>query len=54
MGAQAMMPNGELINDFLFIRNRNILHVLNAPSPGATASLAIADQIIDFIQEEFQ
>lgn len=45
--AQAISKNGELIQDFYFLEVENSLHVLNAPSPGATASLAIADYIID-------
>jgi L-2-hydroxyglutarate oxidase len=44
--AQAILPNGELANDFLFITRPAALHVLNAPSPGATASLAIGDEIV--------
>lgn len=48
--AQAMGMNGTLEQDFVFERGERILHVLNAPSPGATASLAIADHICDKIQ----
>jgi len=43
--AQAMRPDGRLIDDFEFIRGRRILHVVNAPSPAATASLAIGQRI---------
>ncbi|OHE76429.1 MAG: hydroxyglutarate oxidase [Verrucomicrobia bacterium RIFCSPHIGHO2_12_FULL_41_10] len=43
--AQAMNPQGELLQDFCFIERPNALHVLNAPSPGATASLAIGGEI---------
>lgn len=45
--AQAMDANGKLLMDFNIIREKNQIHVLNAPSPGATASLAIADYIIE-------
>lgn len=45
--AQAMAPNGKLIMDFNIIREGNQIHVLNAPSPGATASLSIADHILN-------
>ena len=45
--AQAMDTNGKLLMDFNIIREKNQIHVLNAPSPGATASLAIADYIIE-------
>jgi L-2-hydroxyglutarate oxidase len=34
------------VQDFYFISRPNALHVLNAPSPGATASLAIGDEIV--------
>ncbi len=45
--AQALHPDGRLADDFEFGRSNNgrVLHVLNAPSPAATASLAIGDQI---------
>jgi len=49
--AQALSPSGELLQDFYFVRQPNALHVLNAPSPAATASLAIADAVIDQIGE---
>lgn len=45
--AQALAPSGELVQDFYFVRQQKALHVLNAPSPAATASLAIADDILD-------
>ena len=45
--AQALTPGGQLVQDFCFVRQRRALHVLNAPSPAATASLAIADEVID-------
>jgi L-2-hydroxyglutarate oxidase len=37
--AQAISPQGELLMDFNIIKENNQIHVLNAPSPGATASL---------------
>lgn len=43
--AQALDPSGGLVQDFKFVPGRHILHVLNAPSPGATASLAIGEEI---------
>jgi (S)-2-hydroxyglutarate dehydrogenase len=45
--AQALPPSGELLQDFCFAQTAGALHVLNAPSPAATASLAIADEILD-------
>jgi (S)-2-hydroxyglutarate dehydrogenase len=49
--AQALSPAGELLQDFYFVRQPGALHVLNAPSPAATASLAIADEVIDMAQD---
>jgi L-2-hydroxyglutarate oxidase LhgO len=43
--AQAITPEGDLVQDFRFIQRANALHVLNAPSPAATASLAIGAEI---------
>jgi L-2-hydroxyglutarate oxidase len=43
--AQAMTREGELVQDFNFIERPNALHVINAPSPAATASLAIGAEI---------
>lgn len=45
--AQAMDNTGKLLMDFNILREGNQIHVLNAPSPGATASLAIADHILN-------
>jgi len=49
--AQALMPDGNLVDDFLIVHGRNSIHVCNAPSPAATASLeigrAVASQIPD-------
>jgi L-2-hydroxyglutarate oxidase LhgO len=49
--AQALSPSGELMQDFYFVRQATALQVLNAPSPAATASLAIADAVIEQISE---
>jgi (S)-2-hydroxyglutarate dehydrogenase len=43
--SQAMSPDGELVQDFDLLERPNALHVLNAPSPAATASLAIGGEI---------
>lgn len=45
--AQAVTPEGELVDDFLIEESDRAIHVLNAPSPAATASLAIAAEIVD-------
>ena len=48
--AQAMDAEGELMDDFAITQTSNSLHVLNAPSPAATASLEIAGQIVRMIE----
>lgn len=45
--AQALSPDGSMVDDFLFAQRPRALHVLNAPSPAATASLAIGEQIVE-------
>jgi len=47
--AQAITPEGDLVQDFRFIERANALHVLNAPSPAATASLAIGAEIAGMV-----
>ena len=44
--AQAMDADGSLVDDFRFSRVGNVFSVRNAPSPAATASLAIADMVV--------
>jgi L-2-hydroxyglutarate oxidase len=48
--AQAMSADGSLIEDFHFVEGPNELHVVNAPSPGATASLAIGEEIAERVR----
>lgn len=43
--AQAMTPDGRLVEDFAFLTRRRAVHVLNAPSPAATACLAIGEEV---------
>jgi L-2-hydroxyglutarate oxidase len=45
--AQAISPEGDIVQDFRFIARTNALHVLNAPSPAATASLAIGAAVVE-------
>jgi L-2-hydroxyglutarate oxidase len=45
--AQAMAPDGSLVGDFHFVEGPGELHVVNAPSPGATASLALGEEIVE-------
>jgi L-2-hydroxyglutarate oxidase len=44
--AQAIAPDGTIIDDFLWVGRSRALHVCNAPSPAATASLEIGNQIV--------
>ncbi len=44
--AQAIAPDGSLVDDFWLAHSPHAIHVLNAPSPAATASLAIAEHIV--------
>lgn len=44
--AQAIDFDGNMVDDFKIIQQKNNVHVLNAPSPAATACLAIADEIV--------
>jgi L-2-hydroxyglutarate oxidase len=47
--AQAISPEGDLVQDFRLIAREDALHVLNAPSPAATASLAIGAEIAGMV-----
>jgi L-2-hydroxyglutarate oxidase len=47
--AQAMTADGKLVEDFHFEEGRGIVHVVNAPSPAATAALAIGAKISEKI-----
>jgi L-2-hydroxyglutarate oxidase len=49
--AQAIAPEGDLVQDFRLIARKNALHVLNAPSPAATASLAIGREIVAMAEQ---
>jgi len=51
--AQALGPDGELIDDFAIECKGNAIHVLNAPSPAATACLAIGEYISEMAAEHF-
>lgn len=47
--AQALTNEGKLLDDFFIVKEKKALHVLNAPSPAATASLKIAEYITELI-----
>ena len=48
--AQAMSSAGALVDDFHFVEGPRQIHVVNAPSPGATSSLAIGEEIAEMLQ----
>jgi L-2-hydroxyglutarate oxidase len=45
--AQAILADGTLVHDFLFMQSPRMLHVCNAPSPAATSAMPIAKMIVD-------
>jgi L-2-hydroxyglutarate oxidase len=45
--AQALKRDGTLVDDFLFVPSRKMLHVINVPSPAATASLMVGGAIVE-------
>ncbi|MGI5146023.1 L-2-hydroxyglutarate oxidase [Plantactinospora sp. CA-294935] len=47
--AQAVRPDGGLVDDFLIVEAERQVHVLNAPSPAATSSFEIARHIVDLL-----
>jgi L-2-hydroxyglutarate oxidase len=49
--AQAISQEGEIYQDFCLVARPNALHVLNAPSPAATASLAIGAEIVSMVEK---
>jgi L-2-hydroxyglutarate oxidase len=51
--AQAVDPKGNLLDDFSIVRAPRMVHVLNAPSPGATSSLSIGKAIAEMALEQF-
>lgn len=48
--AQAMESSGKLVDDFRIQQQESMVHVLNAPSPGATASIAIGQYISEIVE----
>jgi len=49
--AQAVRPDGGMVDDFVTIKGPNSVHVCNAPSPAATASLEIGRAVADHVPE---
>ena len=52
--AQALEPNGNLVDDFRIVEAERMIHVLNAPSPAATASLSIGRTIANIVKNKFE
>jgi L-2-hydroxyglutarate oxidase LhgO len=52
--AQALAPDGKLVDDFVIDQDGPVIHVRNAPSPAATSSLAIAQSIADRAASAFE
>jgi L-2-hydroxyglutarate oxidase len=50
--AQAVEPDGTLVDDFRLARGERTLHLLNAPSPAATAALAIGEAVAETVISE--
>lgn len=50
--AQALTPQGTMVDDFLWVSEGRMVHVCNAPSPAATASLEIGAQIVNRVAEQ--
>jgi L-2-hydroxyglutarate oxidase LhgO len=48
--AQAVDRSGKLLDDFEIVRDGNVVHVLNVPSPAATASLVIGKRIVEMVE----
>lgn len=51
--AQAVASDGSLLDDFCFSGEGRLLNVLNAPSPAATASLAIGEHVVSVLEDRF-
>ncbi len=47
--AQALDSDGALLDDFVIIQNKQMIHVCNAPSPAATASIEIGREIVKYL-----
>ncbi len=49
--AMTLTPEGEMLDDFKIIYRERAIHVINAPSPAATASLSIGERIVDMAKD---
>jgi len=48
------VPDVAIVDDFDIVQSRQAIHVLNVPSPAATACLSIGEAIADLAQEQFR
>ena len=55
-GVRAMLtkPNGDMVDDFFITEQPHIINVQNAPSPAATACLAIGDEVMEMAEKHFK
>ena len=51
--AQAVTREGALVDDFRIVEAERMIHVLNAPSPAATASISIGETIAKKVEQAF-
>jgi L-2-hydroxyglutarate oxidase len=51
--AQAIALDGRMLDDFAFAESLRMVHVVNAPSPAATASLSIGRSIVEKLAQRF-
>jgi len=55
--SQVFLPDGSAAKDYIYERNclnGRVLNVRNAPSPACTASMAIAENVVDIAEEDFK
>lgn len=50
--AQALMHNGQLMDDFVILQGPHSIHICNAPSPAATGAISIGNAVVDRIQQQ--
>lgn len=51
--AQALLPDGSMMDDFAFQESARVVNVINAPSPAATSSLAIGETVVEHLSTHF-
>ena len=52
--AQALEPTGKLVDDFRIVETNKMVHILNAPSPAATASISIGQKIANIVNRKIE